>query len=145
MTSLVSALVAHMTEPAVEIGSIQGATPSQKRAAAASSRSFECPMCGVRHDAFPADRFPLPSGFISPRRAMPSLEAGDIADNGGKSGRRNEGVARARGVDNLADGVPPSTLRRRSRLSWTARLVVSKRFLLALLLIMASFLMNQYR
>ncbi|CAN0502311.1 unnamed protein product, partial [Scytosiphon promiscuus] len=57
VTSLVTALVAHMTEAAVEIGSVQGATRSQKRKAAARSRSFECAACGCSHECFPADRF----------------------------------------------------------------------------------------
>lgn len=63
VTSLVTALVAHMTEPAVEIGSVRGATKTQKRRAAARSRSFECALCGCRHSSFPEDRFPTPEGF----------------------------------------------------------------------------------
>lgn len=137
VTSLVSALVAHMTEPAVEIGSIQGATPSQKRAAAASSRSFECPTCGVWHGSFPKEIFPTPPGFIASKKRTPPLDK-DIVGGRDTGNRQHSGVKEMQAVDR-------SALQEGSSLSRIVRLLASKSFLLMLALILASYFLKQTR
>ncbi|CAN0407842.1 unnamed protein product [Pylaiella littoralis] len=156
VTSLVTALVAHMTEPAVELGSVQGATRSQKRRAAARSRSFECAVCGCCHGSFPEEQFPKPKGLVveSGKDVPPELQPapGAAAEGGesrGRGSRRRGGggggeVLGAAGA--AAVGVSPreaAGLAGRSRLSWTVRVVSSKPFLLVLALILASVYLNQ--
>lgn len=144
VTSLVTALVAHMTEPAAEIGSVQGATPSQKRKAAARSRSFECAVCGCRHDSFPEGGFPRPKGFDVGRDVPPAdaRTRGDV--DGGEDLRLGRGgLAKARsGVGGRAKA-GSAALTGRSRLSWAVRLIGSKPFLLVLALILASVFLNR--
>ncbi|CAN0014717.1 unnamed protein product [Ectocarpus sp. 12 AP-2014] len=136
VASLVSALVAHMTEAAVEIGAVRGATPSQKRKAAVKSRSFVCAACGCCHDAFPEDRFPIPKGFDKGKKA-------GAGDDGSAGPRREARVAV--GVGEAPAAATRGGLTGRSRLSWTVRLITSKPFLLALALIIASVFLNQPR
>lgn len=146
VTSLVTALVAHMTEPAVEIGSVQGATRTQKRKAAARSRSFECAACGCRHESFPLDVFPRPKGLenASTDRLPTGKGAGGRRGEGG--GARTQGQ-RGRGPDEKGvtgeGGTGAGGLAGRSRLSWTVRVMASKPFLLALVLIIASVFLNK--
>lgn len=143
-----SALVAHMTEPAVEIGSVQGATPSQKRKAALRSRRFECSACGCQHRFFSEERFPTPKGFKAGEDAH-----GDVGTTGVGKGR---GAVRSRGDRNgvLAGGRAGAgavagvdrdrkALSGRSNLSWAARLMASKPFFVVLTLIIVSLLLNQ--
>eukprot|EP00903_Cladosiphon_okamuranus_P018813 g17304.t2 len=127
VTSLVTALVAHMTEPAVEIGSVRGATKTQKRRVAARSRSFECPLCGCRHSSFPEDRFPTPEGFDqdkgrnAPRprdgheggagsRVGVKGGVGGGGRTGGPIGGGEKGVAAGTGADLFADAIVESGL-----------------------------------
>ncbi|CAM9807777.1 unnamed protein product [Laminaria digitata] len=147
VTSLVTALVAHMTEPAAEIGSVQGATRSQKRKAAARSRRFECAACGCSHECFPVDRFPMPKGFDAGRNIPPPAivkrEGGEgVGEVGGGQGAGGgNGVAR----DGAGVRAGSQALSRRSGLSWTVRLVVSKPVLIMLALILASVFLSQPR
>lgn len=136
VASLVSALVAHMTEAAVEIGAVRGATPSQKRKAAVKSRSFVCAACGCCHDAFPEDRFPIPKGFDKGKKA-------GAGEDGSAGARREERVAVGGGEARAATA--RGGLAGRSKLSWTVRLMTSKPFLFAVALIIASVFLNQPR
>ncbi len=61
VTTLVTALRAHMLAPSLEIGSMR-TTPSVKRLHALQSRRWQCRSCGCDHTMFPNDRFPPPDG-----------------------------------------------------------------------------------
>ncbi len=61
VTTLVTALRAHMLAPSLEIGSVR-TTPSVKRFHALKSRRWQCPSCGCDHTMFLNDRFPPPDG-----------------------------------------------------------------------------------
>lgn len=148
ISSLVTALVAHMTEPAVEIGSVQGATPSQKRKAALRSRSFECSACGCQHRFFSEERFPMPKGFKAGENLHGAVDTTRVGKGGGSVRSREDrrGVL-ARGQAGTEAGAGVDRARKalsgRSRLSWTTRLIVSKPLLVVLAFIIASLLLNQ--
>ena len=142
-----TALVAHMTEPAVEIGSVRGATRTQKRRAAARSRGFECAVCGCRHASFPEGRFPTPEGFEEvvkdkdaprPRDAGGSGSGGSVRVDGGRAGGPSGGGEKgvAAGAGGRVGGAA-AVRAREGLLLRTMRLLRDKSFLKSLLLTLA--------
>ncbi|CAM9546242.1 unnamed protein product [Choristocarpus tenellus] len=132
VSSLVAALVAHMTEPAAEIGAVQIATPSQKRLAALRSRSFECPICRCRHSAFPKQHFPPPKKFKVEEPTGPGKDEGRAS--GERGARRGAALgSQLTSVDNHGLG----------KLGRTLRLLLNKRFFVAVILLMVVLYLNQ--
>lgn len=127
-----------MTEPAAEIGSVQGATRSQKRKAAARSRSFECAICGCSHGSFPEEKFPRPKGFEKGRDVPQQGTGGGGSVEGGERVRRREG-----GGKGVLERGSEGGLAGRSRLSQVVRLMANKAFLFVLALFVASVYLNQ--
>ncbi len=86
VTTLVTALRAHMLAPALEIGSIR-TTPSVKRLQALQSRRWQCPSCGCDHTMFPNNRFPPPNGQEDDNR-----DFGMQLDNPKRKTSKNRGM-----------------------------------------------------